>query len=50
MDLFRTESSEAEQVELGPGVALLRGFALNEEAAILDDLDQVIRAAPFAIW
>jgi alkylated DNA repair protein (DNA oxidative demethylase) len=47
MDLFRTEPSEAEQVELGPGVALLRGFALNDEAAILHGLDQVVRAAPF---
>src|SRR4051794_5738827 len=46
MDLFPAEASKAEQLELGAGVTLLRGFALKEEAAILDDLDRIIRAAP----
>src|SRR4051812_10272251 len=46
MDLFPAEASKPEQVELGVRVTLLRGFALKEEAAILDDLDRIIRAAP----
>lgn len=46
MDLFPAEASAVGEVDLGPGVSLLRGFALEDEAAILDDLDRVVKAAP----
>jgi len=48
MDLFGTEFSDAdEQPDLGPGVAVLRGFALSDEASLLAELKRVTAAAPF---
>ncbi len=47
MDLFAAELSEPEKLELGPGVKLLRSFALQNETALVDDLKQVAEAAPF---
>src|SRR2546421_11679165 len=32
---------------LEPGAVVLRGFALTDEAALLDDLDKVVEEAPF---
>ena len=47
MDLFPAEPLDADQVEFGPGVTLLRGFALRNEATLLHDLNQIAEAAPF---
>jgi alkylated DNA repair protein (DNA oxidative demethylase) len=47
MDLFAAERSELEQGELGPGVTLLRSFALRDESALLSDLQHVANVAPF---
>jgi len=47
MDLFEEELSEAEQLDFGPGVTVLRGFALGSEAELLNDLKQVSESAPF---
>lgn len=37
---------EAERTSLGPGTALLRGFALTDISALLDDLWDVVASAP----
>ncbi|MFL6417085.1 MAG: DNA oxidative demethylase AlkB [Bryobacteraceae bacterium] len=48
MDLFGAELSSVEEpLDLGPGVAVLRGFALKNEAALLSELKRVTEAAPF---
>jgi alkylated DNA repair protein (DNA oxidative demethylase) len=47
MDLFQNELSQPEQLELGPGVTVLRGFALGDEEALLNDLNHVVQMAPF---
>lgn len=47
MDLFSGESQADELVGLGTGVSVLRGFALGEEALLLDALDGITQAAPF---
>ncbi len=47
MDLFPAELSDPEELDLGPGVTLLRGFALRDEKALLQDLNQVVQLAPF---
>src|SRR3954452_1767159 len=47
MDLFPAETSGSEDPELGPGVTVLRGFALGNETALLHDLKQVAEVAPF---
>jgi len=47
MDLFPAEASGSEDPELGPGVTVLRGFALGNETALLHDLKQVAEVAPF---
>lgn len=45
LDLFGTLGYARE--ELGPGAVLLRGFALDREAAIVSALDTIVVAAPF---
>jgi len=47
MDLFPAELGEFRNPELGPGVTFLRGFALGNEAALLNDLKIVAELAPF---
>ncbi len=47
MDLFSEEPTESEELELGPGVTLLRGFALRDERGLLNDLNRITEAAPF---
>jgi alkylated DNA repair protein (DNA oxidative demethylase) len=47
MDLFEEELSEAEHFDFGPGVTVLRGFALGSEAELLHNLKQVSETAPF---
>lgn len=47
MDLFPPESVDIEDLDLGPGVTLLRGFALKVEAEVLKQLNRVAELAPF---
>lgn len=47
MELFPTQSTEMEQLDLGPGVTLLRGFALPNEHELLNELKRVAEVAPF---
>jgi DNA oxidative demethylase len=47
MQLFPAELPEDPQLDLGPGVQLLRGLALPNEAAIVADLKHVGEVAPF---
>jgi alkylated DNA repair protein (DNA oxidative demethylase) len=48
MDLFDgLEGGEVWEEPLGPGAVVLRGFALADEAGILEALEGVIAAAPF---
>lgn len=47
MDLFNDQVSSDEALQLGPGVTILRRFALSAEAALLDALERIPQAAPF---
>jgi len=47
MDLFPPEFVEMDDLDLGPGVTLLRGFALRVEDELLKELTRVAEAAPF---
>lgn len=47
MELFGAEPAESDELELGPGVTLLRGFALRDERTLLSDLSQITAEAPF---
>jgi alkylated DNA repair protein (DNA oxidative demethylase) len=47
MDLFAPEPAETEHLELGPGVTLLRGFALGNEGELLRELKNIVDTAPF---
>jgi DNA oxidative demethylase len=46
-DLFEREGGEGAVEVLRPQVALLRGFALQREAAVLDAIGAVVLRAPF---
>jgi DNA oxidative demethylase len=46
-DLFNLDDGLPPREALGPGAALLRGFALDREAEILSALDAAVAAAPF---
>ena len=48
MDLFEGQDAiESRQESLGPGAAVLRGFAASDAAALIADLEQVTAQAPF---
>lgn len=47
LSLFDPESVELRKEDLVPGALILRGFALSDEAAHLDALNQVTARAPF---
>lgn len=52
MDLFDfmgRNSATPRQEALGPGATLLRGFAVADSAALLDELRDVVRQAPFRL-
>ena len=47
LDLFATDTPELEDEILAPGAVVLRGFAIEREAALKDDVARVAAAAPF---
>jgi DNA oxidative demethylase len=46
LDLFEASGSEGIRERLGAGAAILRGFALPDQDALLADLERVIAQAP----
>jgi alkylated DNA repair protein (DNA oxidative demethylase) len=51
MNLFdHAGSAELSKEDLCPGAYVLRGFALSDEAAVLDALRDVTAMPPFATW
>ena len=47
LDLFATDTPELEDEILAPGAVVLRGFAIDREARLKDDVARVAAAAPF---
>ena len=47
LDLFAADAPELEDETLSPGAVVLRGFALAHAAALKDDVERVVGAAPF---
>jgi len=47
LDLFAADTPELEDETLAPGAMVLRGFAIECEAALKDDVARVAAAAPF---
>ena len=47
LDLFAADAPELEDEILAPGAVVLRGFAIEREAALKDDVARVASAAPF---
>ncbi len=49
-DLFAAAEDTAPHAPLAPGAWLLRGFGLEQDAALLDALQGIAAAAPFRQW
>jgi alkylated DNA repair protein (DNA oxidative demethylase) len=47
LDLFAADAPELEDEILAPGAVVLRGFAIDREAPLKDDVARVASAAPF---
>ena len=47
LDLFAADAPELEDEILAPGAVVLRGFAIEREAPLKDDVARVAAAAPF---
>ena len=47
LDLFAADAPELEDEILAPGAVVLRGFAIEREAALKDDVARVASATPF---
>jgi alkylated DNA repair protein (DNA oxidative demethylase) len=47
LDLFAADAPELEDEILAPGAVVLRGFAIDREAPLKDDVARIASAAPF---